>query len=107
EQNQPAYVIPPESGPGWKIPVLFGLVIALIAGNGYQFYKLNNVEKDLGATRDALSGEIAKLRDSETVSAQTHQRTAAQLKAELLEARRQAAAAAGQARVDAIKRSEQ
>jgi chromosome segregation ATPase len=107
EQSQPAYVIPPESGPGWKIPVLFGLVIALIAGNGYQFYKLNSVEKDLGATRDALSGEIAKLRDSETVSAQTHQRAAAQLREELAQARRQAAAAAGQAKVDAIKRSEQ
>jgi hypothetical protein len=107
EQSQPAYVIPPEKGPGWKIPVLFGLVIALIAGNGYQFYKLNSVEKDLSATRDALSGEIAKLRDSETVSAQTHQRTAAQLKQELIEARRQAAAAAGQARLDAIRKSEE
>jgi len=107
EQNQPAYVIPPEKGPGWKIPVLFGLVIALIAGNGYQFYKLNNVQKDLSATRDALSGEIAKLRDSETLSAQTHQRAAAQLKLELTEARRQAAAAAGQARLDAIRKSEE
>jgi hypothetical protein len=107
ESSQPAYVIPPESGPGWKIPVLFGLVIALIAGNGYQFYKLNSVEKDLSATRDALSGEIAKLRDTETVSAQTHQRAAAQLKEELTEARRQAAAAAGQARVDAIRKSEE
>ncbi len=107
EQSQPAYVIPPESGPGWKIPVLFGLVIALIAGNAYQFYKLNNVQKDLSSTRDALSGEIAKLRDSETLSAQTHRRAAEQLNRELAEARKQASAAAGQAKVDAIKRSEE
>jgi hypothetical protein len=87
--------------------VLFGLVIALIAGNAYQFYKLNSVEKDLGATREALSGEIAKLRDSETLSAQTHQRTAEQLREQLAEARKQASAAAGQAKVDAIRRSEE
>lgn len=107
EPNQPAYVIPPESGPGWKIPVLFVLVILLVAGNVYQFYKINNVEKDLSTTRDALSGEIAKLRDTETLSSQTHQRSAVQLKAELEQARRQASMAAGQAKTDAIKRSEQ
>ena len=105
--NQPAYVIPPETGPGWKIPLLFVLVILLVAGNAYQFYKLNNIEKDLGTTRDALSGEIAKLRDTETLSSQTHQRSAEQLKAELAQARRQASQAAGQAKTDAVKRSEQ
>ncbi len=107
EPNQPAYVIAPESGPGWKIPVLFVLVILLIAGNAYQFYKINNVEKDLGTTRDALSGEIAKLRDTETLSSQTHRRSAEQLETELTVAKRQATTAAGQAKTDAIKRSEE
>ena len=105
--QQPAYVIPPESGPGWKIPVLFGLVIALIAGNAYTYYQLSNTQKDLGATRDALATEISKLRETESVSSQTHRRTAEALKEQLEAARRQASMAAGQARVDAIKRSEE
>jgi hypothetical protein len=105
--EQPAYVIPPDSGPGWKIPVLFGLVIALIAGNAYTYYQLSNTQKDLGTTRDALATEISKLRETESVSSQTHRRTAEALKEQLEAARRQASMAAGQARVDAIKRSEE
>ena len=106
-QQQPGYVIPPDKAPNWKIPTLFALVVALAGTNGYQFYKLNNVEKDLGTTRDALSGEIAKLRETETVSSTTHRRAAEQLKLELETARRQASMAAGQAKQDAIKRSEE
>lgn len=107
QNEQSGYVIPPERGPGWKIPVLFGLVIALVAGNAYTYYKLSNVQTDLGNTRDALASEIAKLRETESVSAQTHRRTAEALKEQLEAARRQASMAAGQAKLDAIKRSEE
>jgi hypothetical protein len=108
EQNQPSgYVIPPDKPPAWKIPTLFGLVAALIAGNAYQFYKIGNLEKDIATTREGISSQIAQLRETETVSAQTHRRTAEALKEELAAARKQASQAAGQAKVDAIKRSEE
>ncbi len=97
---------PPSTGNG-KIWTLFGLVAALIAGNVYSFMQLNSVKNDLTQTRDALAAEIVKVQEASSLSAQTHRRTVDILSEKLEAARRQASMAAGQARTDAIKRSEQ
>jgi hypothetical protein len=104
------YVPPPAPGPSGgngKIWTLFGLVAALIAGNVYSFLQLNSVKEDLTKTRDALSGEIAKVQEAGNLSSQSHRHTVDALRDQLEASRRQAAMAAGQAKVDAIKRSEE
>jgi hypothetical protein len=107
----PQYVPPPvatapASGNG-KIWTLFALVAALIAGNVYSFMQLNTVKADLTRTRDALATEIAKVQEASNLSSQTHRRTVESLSEKLEASRRQATMAAGQAKVDAIKRSEE
>lgn len=99
---------PPSSGGGnAKIWILFGLVAALVAGNVYSILQLNAVKEDLSKTRDELSSEITKVQEAGNVSAQSHRHNVEQLKAELAASERQAAMAAGQAKVDAIKKSEE
>ena len=107
----PQYVPPPAppapATVNGKIWTLFGLVAALVAGNVYSFMQLNSVKTDLTKTRDALATEIAKVQEASNLSSQTHRRTVESLSEKLEAARRQAAMAAGQAKVDAIKRSEE
>ncbi len=107
----PQYVPPPAapapSGGNGKIWTLFALVAALIAGNVYSFMQLNTVKTDLTKTRDELASEIAKVQEASSLSSQTHRRTVESLSERLDKARLQAAQAAGQAKIDAIKRSEE
>lgn len=106
----PAYVPPPApapSGGSGKIWTLFGLVAALIAGNVYSFMQLNSVKTDLAKTRDALAGEIAKVQEASNLSSASHRRTVDTLRQQLEASRRAANSAAGQAKTDAIKRSEE
>ncbi len=108
--TQPAYIPPPAQPPASgsaKIWTLFGLVAALIAGNVYSFMQLNAVKTDLARTRDALAGEIVRVQEASNVSSQTHRRTVDTLRQQLESSRRQASMAAGQAKTDAIKRSEE
>ncbi len=98
---------PPAPGAGGKIWVLFGLVAALIAGNVYSVLQLNSVKADLVKTKDALSAQIAKVEEEGNVSAMSHRRTVESLKDQLDASRRLASQAAGQAKIDAIKRSEE
>jgi chromosome segregation ATPase len=108
--QQPQYpvTLPPQSnGLGTKIWVLFGLVIALVGANVYLYTQLNGTKADLNKTRDALISEIDKVREASSLSAQSHRRNVESLKDQLEAAKRQASMAAGQARVDAIKKSEE
>lgn len=106
----PQYAPPPApapSGGNGKIWTLFGLVGALVAGNVYSFLQLNAVKEDLGKTRDALSAEIAKVQEAGNLSSASHRHTVESLRDQLEASRRQAAMAAGQAKTDAIKRTEE
>lgn len=101
------HYLPPPSGPGLKIPILFGVVIALVAANVYLFLQLDQVRTEVGALRESLLNEISNLRESSTVTSQTHQRRIESMREELEAARRQAAMAAGQAKLEATKRAEE
>jgi len=101
------HYLPPSSVPGLKIPILFGVVIALVAANVYLFLQLDQVRTEVGALRESLLNEISNLRESSTVSSQTHQRRLEAMREELEAARRQAAMAAGQAKLEATKRAEE
>jgi hypothetical protein len=99
---------PPESsGSGLKIPILFGIVIALAAANVYLFLQLDQTKTEVTKTREALLSEISNLRETAQISTQTSRRHLDTLKAELDAARRRAEAAAGQAKEDAIRQVSQ
>lgn len=102
-----AHYIPPPSGPGLKIPILFGIVIALVAANVYLFLQIDQMRTELAAMRDSLLDEVSDLRETSTVTNQTQQRRLETVREELEAARRQAAVAAGKAKQEATKRAEQ
>ncbi len=100
------YPPPPSGGSGLKIPILFGAVIALIASTIYLFVQLDHTRTDITKMRDSLLSEIANVKETSHVSSQTARRNMESLQEALIEARRQAASAAGQAKVDATKHAE-
>jgi hypothetical protein len=89
---------------GWKIMVLFGVVLALIAANVYLYMQLDKVKKDLAATNDTAQARIDKLEEATSVSTQSNRRTVEQLRDQLERARRQANLAAGEAKDAALKK---
>jgi hypothetical protein len=108
--QQPYYAPPPAqgggSGGGLKTAILFGAVIALIAANIYLFLQIDGLKQELSKYKDAVSTEITQVKEASNVSRQTAQRNLDTLKDELEAARRQAAMAVGQAKVDATKHAE-
>lgn len=108
-EQTPKYIIdqPHSNGSGMKFAILFGIVLALGAATVYLYTQLNDTKAELTKTRDALLGEIDKVREAGSLSSQSHRRTTEVLKEQLDAARKQASQAAGQAKVDAIKRSEE
>jgi len=94
------------SGSG-KFAILFGAVIALLGANVYLYTQVNSLKTDLNSTKDALSAQVAKLQESESLTNQSHRRTVESLKDQLEAAKRQANMLAGQAKQDAIRRSEE
>jgi F0F1-type ATP synthase membrane subunit b/b' len=91
-------------GLGWKIGLLFGIVVALIGANVYLYMQLDKVKKDLTSANDTAQSRIDKLEESASVSTQSNRRTVEQLRDQLERARRQASLAAGQAKDEALKK---
>src|ERR1700738_3630195 len=104
----PMYVPPPApSTGGVKIAILFGVVIALVAANVYLFIQINSMQADMKKTNEAMLAEISKVRDASALTSQSHRRNVDALKEQLEAARRQTTVAVGQAKADAIKKSEE
>ena len=107
EPNNNVHYIPSPGGPGLKIPILFGVAIALIAANVYLFLQLDQTRTEMASLRETLLEEVSSVRETSTVTNQTQQRRLETIREELEAARRQAAAAAGQAKTQATKRAEE
>lgn len=107
--QQPQYVLPqPESGGGgWKLAILFGAVIALIAANVYLFLQIDTLKQELAKNRETLMTEVGRVKETSTVTQAAAQRNLDSLKDELETARRQASMAVGQAKVDAQKHADE
>ena len=103
----PAPAPAPSSGGGWKIGVLFGVVIALIGANVYLYMQLDKVRKDLASTNDAAQSRLDRLEEATTLSSRSNQRTVQELRDQLERARRQASLAAGEAKDEALKKVEE
>jgi septal ring factor EnvC (AmiA/AmiB activator) len=97
----------PSGNSGAKIPILFGAVVALIGASLYQFYEVRQVRAELETTREALMDQISKVHETSTVSSKTNRESVDSLKAQMDEARRQAAILAGQAKLDASKHADE
>ena len=100
---------PPPGESGWslKVAILFGAVIALLASNIYLFVQVDRVNSDLAKFRESTLTEIATLRESSSVTVATNRKNLETMREELEGARRQATMAVGQAKVEALKKTEQ
>jgi len=107
----PVYVPPPpppqSGGPGIKIPILFGAVIALIIATVYLFLQVDRMRSDMAKIQESLRTELTSLRETGAVAMQSQRRNIDSLKDELEAARRQASMAAGAAKDEANKRAEE
>src|SRR5579875_3819649 len=106
--QQPTYIIPPPSTPNWKTPVLIGVLVILAISNIFLFIQLDHVRTENRTEMDkltrALNSEVEQVRvaSNEEVRRSTEHLEA--VKAQLAQARREANAAVGQAKVDAQRR---
>jgi chromosome segregation ATPase len=106
EPLPPSLMNPPPSG-GWKLPALFGAVLALAGSSVYQFVQMDKMKTEMGQTKESLLQEIASAKETSAVSAQTSQRRVEALKDEVAVARARAASMAGQAQIEAQKHADE
>ncbi len=96
---------PVRSHAGWRIAAFLA---ALAASNGFLLWKMDRQRQDLtseiAAMRETIAGEMSSLRTS--TSAKTRE-TEESLRQQLDAARRQAAAAVGKAKIEAVRHAEQ
>ena len=57
----PPPVAPPPGG-GFKIPLLFGCIVALIGANVYLYMQVDHLRKDLAKVNDSLQSEVERLK---------------------------------------------
>lgn len=107
ENSNNVHYIPPPSGPDLKVPILFGVVIALVAANIYMFLQIDQMRTEMASMQESLLTEVSDLRETSSVTTQTQQRRLESMREELEAAQRQAQMAAGQAKADATKRAEE
>jgi hypothetical protein len=101
--QQPPYAPPPPpaSGGSKLVPILAGLVIALIGANLYLFTQIDQLKGAHAALEEAFKSDLAKVRESSSVTQAAAARKLENLQDELESARRAAAMAVGQAKIDA------
>jgi hypothetical protein len=98
---------PASSGLGWKLGILFALVIAVIAANIYLYMQLDKTKKELSAANDTAQSRLDKLEEAASVNTRSNRRTVEELRDQLERARRQANLALGQAKDEALKKVEE
>jgi hypothetical protein len=98
---------PPSGGGGVKIPILFGIVAALLAANVYLFLQVDGLKTELTQMRESILTEVSDLRETSSITTQSSKKRLDTLQTQLEAARRQAAQAAGDAKEDALKNVEE
>jgi chromosome segregation ATPase len=107
EPNFAKGAVPRSRAGSIAVPVLWGLVIALICASAYLFLEIDRLRSDIRAMRSSVSEEVAKVRESSSLLDSANRRNLDQLRLELETAQRAAAAAAGQAKTDALRHAEE
>lgn len=110
-QQQPTYIIPPPSSPNWKTPLLFVVILLLIASNIYLFTQVQQVKTDnrneMAKLSADINGSLEKMRIDSSAAVQNSRRTVDALQAQLRAERRAASREVGQAKIDAENRVSQ
>ena len=97
----------PESGGGWKVPALFGAILALAGVSVFQFMQTTKLKEELVVAQKGLHEEIANVREASAASSVSQKQVVESLQGQLSQARAAAQGAAGQARVDAQKHADE
>ena len=92
---------------GMKLAILAALVLALIGTNVFLFYSVSNLRTEVTEMKGSVLAEIAKVRESSSITTATNQQHMEVLREELETTRRQANSAVGKARTDALKHADQ
>ena len=105
--SDPMTYQPPSSGSSnVKTAVLVGAVVALLAANVYLYLQVDSVKTEMAKLRESIQTEFSNVKESTTVTSASNRRNIETLKTELEEARRQANAAAGRAKTEALTHAE-
>jgi hypothetical protein len=106
---QPAYTLPPShpDRSGLKTAILFGAVVALIAANIYLYLQVDSLKQQLAKVQDSLITEVGRVRETGNVSSAAARKNMEDLQTKLVQTKKEANQAAGQAKIDATKRAEQ
>lgn len=101
------YQTPPSGSSNVKTAVLVGAVAALLAANVYLYLQVDSVKTEMTKLRESIQTEFSNVKESTTVTSASNRRNIETLKTDLEEARRQANAAAGRAKTEALTHAEQ
>lgn len=106
--QQPTYIIPPPSGPNWKMPLLVGILILLVISNIFLFVQLDHVrtdnKNDMAKMTQEFNTAMEKMRLDSSEEVRRSRERVESLQSALAQSRRAADMAVGQAKVDAEKR---
>ena len=89
------------------IAVLYGIIIALVAASVYLFIQVDRMRGDLARLRDSVQAEVTKVQEASSLLGSANQRNLDALREELVNAKRNADAAVGQAKTEALRHAEQ
>ncbi len=105
EQMPPAVAPRRKSGP-W-LPILFGIVLALVVANALTFVWLDGLKRDMASMRQSLLSEVSKVQETAALGNSSNRQGLENLRDQIDKARTQAATTAGQVRKDALKHADQ
>jgi uncharacterized protein (DUF3084 family) len=90
-----------------KIPILFGLAIALAVASGFLFFQIHGLRQDMSRTKDEILLEVSKLRQSSDVTTAANRQHLDTLRGDLEATRRQASLVASDVKKEAVKHADQ
>jgi chromosome segregation ATPase len=92
--NPTIYPQPPKSGSNLPLALAGGAIVAMLAGNVYLFFQIQDLKKESVTVRDNMQAEIDKLEESTSAVGASSRKHAEQLRQELDATRRQSYEAA-------------
>jgi hypothetical protein len=89
------------------IAILYGIVIALVGASVFLFVQVDRMRGDLASLRDSVQAEVTKVQEASSLLGSANQRNLDSLRDELENAKRNADAAVGQAKTEALRHADQ
>lgn len=98
---------PPPASSNMKTALAAGAIVASLAANGFLLYQVHDLRLDTDKSREIMQNEIETLKENSTVMTATQRKHLEDLKQDLDVRTRQAAAAASQAKKEALTYADQ